>query len=139
MCLIEACIWICTFSEEILMTPWSRYMCILDTIYPISSWDSTHTMRDKYDDFILLLFEEFIHHDNLILSIELIRPFIHDDYRSILKEESNKCEYLFFSSGKINLLSDSTIQSFKTFPDFISEAESLEVIPESLIRNCPHS
>jgi hypothetical protein len=106
---------------------------IIDGIYPIAFFHSVHAMSDEYYDLIFPILEEFIHHEHLILCIELIGSLIEYENRSILEHHADKNKNLLLSTREIHIHLEASRESLSFLTDTISYAEHIEISIEFTI------
>lgn len=92
-------------------------------------------MGDEYDDFVCLFLYELLHHEYLVLRIELIGSLIHDDDITILEEYSDECDDLLLATGELDIIAHISIELIFDLAYLVSETELVEIAPYHLIRN----
>lgn len=126
---IEACVWIIVLFQERSMGSTRGNRTVLDTIDIIRTGNRTHTVRYENNDFLIFALQELRHNQELVFRIELVRPFIKDDNRTILKQNPNTGEYLFFPTGKFDIVTEYRFQSKFVGTDFTRESECFQILP----------
>lgn len=92
-------------------------------------------MCDEYDDFICFFLHELLHHEYLVLSIELVGSLIHDDDITILEEHPDEGYDLSLATRELDIIAHIGIELIFGFSYLVPESELVEIAPYHLICN----